>query len=208
MAWFQHDFLSLLRFGLIAMLLTACSTTQIKSVWKDPSYLGHPQRVMVIAVAREPIYRRIYEDEFVSQLKARGTDAIASYTMLSDRSQDDQEAIAKMVVQLGADTVLVSRLVSKRSVRVYYPATVYHRPYYYGKWPDYYRQGYESINTPGYTTKYEYALMETNLYDARNDNLIWAITTETGVDSLNQTFIKPYIGTILNIMVESGVLRE
>ena len=193
---------------LIAAMLSACSTTQIKSVWKDPSYLGRPQRIMVIAVAREPIYRRIFEDEFVQQLKARGADAIASYATLPDRSQDDQAAIAKMVMQMGADTVLVSRLVSKRSVRVYYPAAVSHRPVYYGKWHDYYSHGYETINTPGYTTKYEYALMETNLYDARNDNLIWAATTETGVESLNQTLIKPYIGTVLNIMVEYGVLKE
>lgn len=208
MTRFWSNSLSLAGLVLVAAVFTACSTTQIKSVWKDPSYLGHPQRIMVIAVAREPIYRRILEDEFVLQLKARGADAIASYTTLPDRSQDDQAAIAKMVVQLGADTVLISRMVSKRSVRVYYPATVYHRPYYYSKWPDYYRQGYESINTPGYTTKYEYALMETNLYDVHNDNLIWAATTETGVDSLNQTLIKPYIGTVLNIMVEYGVLKE
>lgn len=194
--------------GLMAILLSACATTQIKLVWKDPSYLAHPNRVMVIAVAREPIYRRIFEDEFVLQLKARGTDAIASYTILPDRSQDDQAVIAKMVEQLGADTVLISRLVSKRSVRVYYPAAVSHRPHYYGKWPDYYRQGYEMIDAPGYTTEYEYALMETNLYDTRNDNLIWAATTETGVNSLNQTLIKPYIGTILNIMAGYGLVRE
>lgn len=203
-----------LRFYLIvfivfaAVFLTACSTTQIKSVWKDPSYLLHPQRVMVIAVAKEPIYRRILEDEYVLQLKARGTDAIASYAILPDRSQDDQAAIAKMVVQLGADSVLVSRLVSKRAVRVYYPATISHRPYYYGTWPDYYLHGYESINAPGYSTEYEYALMETNLYDSRNDKLIWAATTETAIDSLNQTLIKPYIATILNIMVEHGLLRN
>ncbi|HUX89636.1 MAG TPA: hypothetical protein VMV48_02970 [Gallionellaceae bacterium] len=191
-----------------SVFLTACSTTQIKSVWKDPYYALQPQRVMVIAVAKEPIYRRILEDEYVLQLKAHGTDAIASYTTLPDRSQDDQAAIAKMVVQVGADTVLISRLASKRSVRVYYPATASYRPHYYGTWPDYYRHGYESINSPGYTTKYEYALMETNLYDASNDNLIWAATTETGVESLNQTLIKPYIATILKLMVEYGLLRK
>ena len=193
--------------GMIAVLLAACSTTKIKSVWKDPAYAGHPHRIMVIAVAKEPIYRRIFEDEFVLQLKARGLDAIASYSTLPDRSQDDQAAIAKMVEQLGADTVLVSRLVSKRKVRVDYPPTITHRPHYYGTWPDYYRHGYDLINTPGYSTKYEYALMETNLYDARNDKLIWAATTETGVENFNQTHIKPYIGTILNLMYEHGLLR-
>jgi len=205
---FKYCCINLLGAGLVAILMTACSTTQVKSVWKDPSYVGHQQRIMVIAVTKEPITRRIIEDEFVLQLKVRGRDAIASYATLPDVRQDDQEAIAKMVAQLGADTLLISRLVSKRSVQVYYPASVSHRPHYYGKWPDYYRHGYESINTPGYTTKYEYALMETNLYDASNDNLIWAVTTETGVDSFNQSHIKPYIGTILTIMVEYGLLKR
>ena len=141
---------------MIAVMLTACSTTKIKSVWKEPSYLGQTQRVMVIAVANEPINRRIFEDELVLQLKARGTDAIASYTVLPDRSQNDQAAIAKLVEKMNADTVLISRLVSKRSVRVYYPATVTYRPRHYLQWPDYYRHGYDTIDTQGYMTQYEY----------------------------------------------------
>ena len=193
---------------MIAVMLTACSTTQIKSVWKEPSYLGQPQRVMVVAVAKEPINRRIFEDEFVLQFKARGTDAIASYTVLPDSSQNDQAAIAKLVEQMKADTVLISRLVSKRSVRVYYPATVTYRPRHYLQWQDYYRHGYDTIDTQGYMTQYEYALMETNLYDARNDNLLWATTTETGVNNFNQILIKPYIGTIMNMMAGHGVLRK
>lgn len=206
MTQFRRMFFSLA--GLMIILLTGCSSTQIKSVWKDPAYTGRPQRVMVIAVSKEPITRRIVEDEFVLQLKTRGLDAIASYTVLADKSQSDQAVIAKMVDQLGTDSVLISRLVSKRSVRVYYPATVSHRPPHYGKWHDYYRDGYEMINTPGYSTKLEFALMETNLYDARSENLLWAATTETGVNNLNQTLIKPYIGSILNIMVESGLIRD
>lgn len=204
----QHVFFRMAGLALIAILASGCSSTQVKSIWKDPSYVGHQQRIMVIAVAKEPITRRIVEDEFVLQLKIKGTDAIASYATLPDKSQDDQEAIAKMVEELRADTVLISRMVSKRSVRVYYPSTVTHRPHYYGTWPEYYRRGYEMVNTPGYTTKYDYALMETNLYDARNNNLIWAATTETGVNNFNQPLIKPYIGTILNIMVGYGLLRE
>lgn len=189
-------------------LLTGCSTTQIKSTWKEPSYLSGPQRVMVIAVSKEPIYRRIIEDEFVLQFKLRGVEAYQSYTALSDKHQDDQVAIENIVKQTGVDSVLVTRVVGKRSVRVYYPSTVSFRPRHYQKWPDYYREGYELINTPGYTTKFEYVLMETNLYDVKSDNLVWAVTTETGVHNLNQTLIKPYIGSIMNIMVESGLIRE
>lgn len=193
---------------LLVILLSGCSSTQIKSVWKDPSYLGRPQRVMVIGVFKEPITRRIVEDEFTLQLKTKGLDAIASYTILADKSQSDQAVISKMVTQLGVDSVLITRLVSKRSVRVYYPATVSHRPSHYWKWHDYYRDGFDMVSTPGYSTKQEFALMETNLYDERSENLLWAATTETGVNNLNQTLIKPYIGSILNIMVDSGLIRE
>lgn len=206
MTQIRHQLFSLI--GLLLVLLTGCSSTQIKSVWKDPAYMGRPQRVMVIAVFKEPITRRIVEDEFTLQLKTKGLDAIASYTILADRSQNDQAVISKMVGQLGVDAVLITRLVSKRSVRVYYPATVSHRPIHYGKWHDYYRDGFEMINTPGYSTRIEYALMETNLYDARSENLLWAATTETGVNNLNQTLIKPYIGSILNIMADSGLIKD
>lgn len=204
----KNNFFPWIALGVVPLLLMSCATTQIKSVWKDPDYFGRPQKIMVVAVAKEPINRRIFEDEFVLQLKARGTDAIASYTVLSDKNQDDQESIAKMVVKQGADSLLISRLVSKRSVRVYYPATVTHRPYYYGKWPEYYMMGYDTMNSPGYTTKYEYALMETNLYDAANDNLLWAATTETGANNFSQALIKPYIASILNIMFEHGILAK
>lgn len=204
----RPDFTAWITCGMTGLLLTSCSTTQIKSVWKDPSYFGIPLKVMVVAVAKEPITRRIFEDEFVLQLKAKGTEAIASYTVLTDKNQDDQEAIAKMVTKTGADSLLISRMVSKRNVRVYYPATVTHRPHHYGKWPDYYMHGYDTINKPGYSTKYEYALMETNLYDASNNNLVWAATTETGVNNLNQTSIKPYIASILNIMLDDGILKK
>jgi hypothetical protein len=200
-----------LRLYLIAaffLLLSGCATTQIKSVWKDPAYLARPQKVMVIGVFREPIYRRIVEDEFVLQFKLRGVDAIASYTTLPDRNQDDQEAIEKMVKQTGADSVLVTRMVSKRSVRVYYPAEITYRPRYYGKWPQYYRYGYDAITRPGYTTQYDYALMETNLYDVKMDNLVWAATTQTGVDRLNQSLIKPYIGNLMKLMADYGLVRE
>ena len=194
--------------GLLVVFLSGCSSTQIKSVWKDPSYLGRPQRVMVIGVFKEPITRRIVEDEFTLQLKTKGLDAIASYTILADKSQNDQAVISKMVTQLGVDSVLITRLVSKRSVRVYYPATITHRPAHYWKWHDYYLDGFDMVSTPGYSTEQEFALMETNLYDARSENLLWAATTETGVNNLNQTLIKPYIGSILNIMVDSSLIRE
>lgn len=193
---------------LAALLLAACGTTQLKSVWKDPSYLKHPDRIMVLSVAKSPVKRRIFEDEFVRQIRAHGAEAIASYTVLPDNKGDDQALLAKTVKEQGADTVLITRLVSKKTVKVQVPGTIYYPPRPYGKWRDYYSFGYQAVYTPGYVAEDEYALVETNLYDARNDNLIWAATSETEVDGSDQNLVRSYIGIMVNTMVEHGVLNR
>ena len=195
----------LLAFGL---LVTACATTEIKSVWKDPSYSGHPRKIMVIGVSKSPVSRRIFEDEFVRQLEARGASAIASYTVLPDAKQNDQAAIAEKLASHGADTVLITRLVSKKTVQVYVPGTVYYPPRYYGRWRDYYGYGYQAIYTPGYMAENEYALIETNLYDAATDKLIWAASSQTEMLGSDQKLIKSYIGILVNTMAEHRLLGK
>lgn len=189
-----------------AALVTACATTQVNAIWKEPSYQARPTRIMVIGVAKNPLNRRLFEDEFVLQLKARGTEAIASYTVLPDRLQDDQVAIAAKVKELEADTVLVTRLVSKKTVQVYVPGTVYYPPPYYSTWPDYYGYGYRYIYSPGYIAENEYAVIETNLYETGHDKLVWAASSDTLIKDSDKYLIKSYIGIMVDTMVGSGLL--
>lgn len=195
-------------FILIAMLVTACATTQLTSVWKDPSYQTRPAKIMVVGVAKNPLNRRLFEDEFVQQLKSRGTDAIASYTVISDEQQGDQAAIAKKVAELGADTVLITRLVSKKIVQVYVPGSPYYPPPYYGFWPDYYGYGYRYMYTPGYIAEDEYAVIETNLYEATSNKLIWAASSETGINDSDQILIQSYVGVMVKTMLGLGLLGK
>ena len=190
------------------VLLAGCVATQVNAVWKDPSYTSRPARIMVIGVARNPLNRRIFEDEFVARLKAHGTDAIASYTVVPDKQQDDHEAIAAKVRELDADTVLVTRLVSRKTVQTVVPGTIYYPPSYYGSWPDYYSYGYNYLYTPGYIAEDEYAVIETNLYSARDDKLVWATSAETSITDSNPDLIREYIGTMVRTMIEHGLLGK
>jgi hypothetical protein len=189
-----------------ALLVTACATTQINAIWKDPSYQSRPARVMIIGVAKNPLNRRLFEDEFAVQLKDRGTEGIASYTVLPDKQQDDQAAIAAKVKELKADAVLITRLVSKKTVQSYVPGTVYFPPPYYGTWPDYYGYGYRYLYSPGYITESQYAVMETNLYETRHDKLVWSASSETLINDADKDIIKSFIGIMVKTMAESGLL--
>lgn len=192
----------------VALLLGGCTSTQVNANWKDPGYRIHPTKVMVVGVSKKAVNRRIFEDEFAAQLIAHGVEAVASYTVLPDKKQDDQEAIAAKVKELGADSVLITRLVSKKTVKVYVPGMPYFPPPYYGRWPDYYGYGYREMYTPGYMSEEQYAVMETNLYGAANDSLIWAATSETEMSGADLSLIKEYVGTMVNNMAGYGLLNK
>jgi hypothetical protein len=195
-------------FSLLVLFLSACVSTQVTAVWKDPLYQARPETVMVIGMAKNPLNRRLFEDEFVLQLEAKGSKAIASYTVLPDQQQEDQASIAEKVVELGADTVLITRLVSKKSVQVYMPNSVYYPPAFYDTWPNYYGYGYRHLYSPGYFTEDEYLVIETNLYRAGDDKLIWAASSETGLHGSDHSLIKSYISVMVKAMVENGLLAK
>lgn len=201
-----------LRYTLVLLLglviLSGCATTQLTSVWKDPAFQSRPNKIVVIGMAKNPLNRRLFEDEFVQQLKAHGTDAIASYTVVPDKQQEDQELIATKLKELDADSVLITRLISKKTVRVFMPGSAYYPPPYYGTWPDYYGYGYRYLYSPSYIAEDEYAVIETNLYQTGNDKLIWAASSETLMTDTNQKMIRSYIDIMVNSMAGYGLLAK
>lgn len=196
----------ILLFGLL--MLTACATTQLTSVWKDPAFQSRPNKIMVIGMAKNPLNRRLFEDEFVQQLKMHGTDAIASYTVVPDKQQEDQDVIAAKLKELDADSLLITRLISKKTVRTFMPGAAYYPPPNYGTWPDYYGYGYRYMYSPSYIAEDEYAVIETNLYQTGNDQLIWAASSETLMIDTNQNMIKSYIDIMVNSLAGSGLLAK
>ena len=190
-----------------ALLLTACATTDLTSSWKDPSYQHQPRTILVVAMTRKPINKRIIEDEFVRQLKARGTDALASYTLMPDEKQGDREFIAKTMKDHGAEAVLISRMARKKTVHTFVPGRLTYPPSYYNNWRDYYGYGAQTVYTPGYTVEDEYAVMEVNLYDAGSEKLIWSASSETEIEGTNSGQIKSYVGVMVSTMNGLKILK-
>lgn len=203
-----RTYLSLAGFGmLIAMFSAGCATTRLTSAWMDPAYQGRLHKIMVVGVTKSPVYKRNFEDEFVRQFKGRGMDAVASYTVMPDEKQGDNDVIAATMREQGADAVLICMLVSKKTVRTYVPGSTNHLPANSGSWRDYHRSGFEAVYAPGYISEDEYAVMETNLYDAANDKLIWAASSETEIQSSNKDQIRSYSGVMADAMAARKLLR-
>jgi hypothetical protein len=166
----------------VLALLAACSSTTIVDQWQSPDFKGGPfKRVLVVGVTTEATVRRIFEDEFVRQLRARGTEAVASYTLIPEDGQVDRARLERAVKEAGADGVIVTRVVKVEQKTQVMPGT----PAFPGFGTDiygFYGTGWGGVWT-GYASppavfQYEEVRAETKLFDARSAQLVWAAQSD------------------------------
>ena len=107
----------LLFFGIVAVLGACSSGPQITRTQEVPESADTPyEKILVITLLSKFDSRRYLEDEVVSNLSALGTTAVASTSLMDTRTPMIRDTFMEMVENLDADAVLVTQLVSLRSV--------------------------------------------------------------------------------------------
>ena len=174
--------------ALAALAMGACArTARLDSTWRDPGFRsGSLNRLLVVAVGRTPLERRLFEDRFVAELRGKGVDAQASYQSIGDARVDSALVEAQMH-RAGCDGIFVSRVVDRQTVRRYYgdgygPVGYYpgFRGYYgppsgyhAGWWP-YYSVGFSNVTGGSFAVEDQRVSVETNLYRHDNGQLVWS----------------------------------
>ncbi len=194
-------------FSLLLVLVTSCAQTTLLNVWKDQSYKGRISKVIILGVARRPSLRRVFEAEFSQQLQIRGIDAVPSFTVLPSTKMLDKESIVSLVKKEGVNGIIITRLVERKTVETYVPAQGYTVSPPGMGWHGHYMSSYSYVHTTGYTIKDEVVILETNLYDAGTEELIWSATTETIDDGPSDSTIKSFIKKIVKNMTKGGHLN-
>ncbi len=193
-----------LMMGVALLMLASCApTTKVNAVWKDENYQGPIRKITVIGASEKQAVRNLFEDEFVRELRTHGTDALASHTVLSLAQLADKEKAAAKIRSLGADTVLIARLVDRKTVQTSVPAQSYIIPYYYNYFSSYYGQ----VITPAYVYQDDYTYVETNLYDLKTENLIWTARSETWMVETDQTLIKAFIKVMIDRLSADKIIQ-
>jgi hypothetical protein len=137
--------------------------------------------LFVIGVAKEEKTRRSFENKFVEKLKAAGVQAVASSSVMPSDQQIEKAAILAAIEKLDIDAVLVTRLVSLTEEEIRSPSTSESGSPddYQGRYYSDYSTAYGYTHQPSdYTTSLRVGL-ETKLYDAGTEKLIWSATSKT-----------------------------
>jgi hypothetical protein len=174
---------------LAAGLLASCTTASIKETWRSPEAHEAPYRkLLVIGITQQPNLRQSFENIFSETLRQHGVTAVRSYTLLDDLSKANQAQIQALAKQVGADAVVVTRVVSRSEHTSYHLAT--------GSLQQQTVVMYESGPTsstaiamsavgivPGEMDSLV-AFLETRFFDAASANLIWsALVRVAGPDN-------------------------
>ena len=190
-----------------ALLLGGCAATRIVNQWSDPSYTAVSfKRIMVIGVSKQTSIRRTFEDEFVAQLRAAGTDAAPSYKFIPEDGQAEESRLAQAVKQAGADAVITTRLVRVERKAEFIPGT-------YGPYPGFgfyrwYSSAWVGFYEPPRLRFYDIYISETSLYDVRNDRLVWSgIAKTTQLGDIRKE-IKEYVDVVIAALRENNLLAR
>ena len=203
--------IALLRFLALPILtatlaLAGCSTNKmIVSEWSNPGYASSSFRtIMVGGLGGQSSIGRNFEDEFVTQLKAAGVDALPSYRYIPDHEKVDEAGLKEAARKAGTDALIVARSVSvepKTDVGPsYYPVPVFGIFGSHGgaTWSGPY--GGPSVS------RYNVYTSEVKLYDISKNEMVWSGTVETTQPEETSAVVKNYVETVVKALNEKNLL--
>jgi hypothetical protein len=203
-------------FGMaLAALCGSCASTSIQSTWKSPDFKGGPvQKVSVLAVSGREIVRTALEHRFAKQLEKDGQPAITTVQILSlPEIKENKEAAAARLRGVGADSILITRLVGQSS----HLGQARQTPTEYfagiavassGGWHTYYSAVYSNSGVPRSDDR-DYYLLETSLFELASGNRLWSCVTETEVKETADRFeiADALVAKVVEQMRKDGMVR-
>jgi hypothetical protein len=182
----------LLIFFVAISALTACNktSTHISQSYRNPGFEETVfKNLLVIGVAENQESRQAFEDAFAKAIADEGGGAQASWVLLPQSTQLEEEQIRAAIEGKNFDGVLITRLLSVDKDQEYVEPKAYNNPrttyyagggglYGYGYY-GFYGTTYAKVHEPGYFETSTTLRLETNLYSLATNGLVWTGQSET-----------------------------
>jgi len=196
-------------FIILFSLVSCAPTVTVPSAWKDENYQGGPfKKILILSALQDPVIKRLVEDQFVSRLTFRGTDAVASYTILEAYVMSDKASIASAIKESDADAaLLVAKLIKIEKDEIGVREKKYIIPEWYHDWYVYYSRGFGYIKTPQYDDENYFMIIETSVYDTKTEQLVWFAHSATLMVACGCQEIRTHIEEIINKLSSDKIIK-
>ena len=147
------------------------------NMWNDATYTDRPLHdVLVVAVRKDAARRRLWEDAFVSDLKARGVTATASYAIWSD--VPDTDAVIAAVRDKNFGAVIASARLAPGEETTVVPGYVRQETaLHYNPWTNRYHAYIRNVQVPDMVETTKIQRFRTDVWVRGGDGrLVWTGT--------------------------------
>lgn len=175
--------------AVVAVLASACETSQFVSTWKSPDaqpvQVTSATKVAAVVMINDRSTRRVAEDTLAAEITRRGGQGIPMYTLQSDDAKPSAEAATRAALEkAGIEGVVVMRPVRSDKDVTVTPVNTY-SPMYGSYWGGYYGYGWGSSWGGGPVAMGNdirvdtVVYVETLVYSLKQNKLIWSAQSKT-----------------------------
>ncbi len=199
------------------LILNSCGTTStvITGSWEKPDIEKRYDNLFVEAFTPQEEVEGALEFQMIEKLQEKGIKASRNEQQLPPgpvENDQDKEEVMDNIQENGADGILTISIIDKESESRYVPGPSPYAPYsrypYYGSFWGYYDYWYPYFHDPGYYTTENVYYIETNLFDAETEDLIWSAQSKTYEQANLKTFSKDYAKEVVEELVKDGVIES
>jgi len=205
-----------------ALLLSACTpTVQVKSSWKNEPQLKQLQtavyrNIFIVALTDNPSNRRIVEDDLAEVAAAEGYTPIKSVealaTVFTSGKAADQAQILQAAKEMNAHGIFTIALIEKGTETRHTSGSTAYAPFpkydWYGNFGGYYGHWSGVLYDPGYYAAEKAYYIESNLFDAGSENIVWSGQSEPYNSPTLPAMSKKFAHAIIKQLEKDGLLRR
>jgi hypothetical protein len=211
---------SLLQYLMVAFSMAACTPgTDIIGSWKSADEKASELKIdklLVAALTGKTNARQTVENDLAGALMKNGFTAVKSIDIMpptfTEAKVPDKEQLLSKIKGTGVDAILTVALIDEETESRYVPGNNAYAPMprfgYYGTFWRYYNTWYPTLYSPGYYEEDKVYFIETNLYDAVTEELIWSAQSETYNSASLNGFSEDFASVVISKMKKDGVLKK
>jgi len=194
----------------LIVLIESCSTSVLVDEWNDPSFHESPlNKILIIAIRKNPIQRRIWEDAFVSELSKKGVMSTSSYKLFPDALPDTDQVI-ETVQKNGFDGILVTRILQKETETHYVESYVTSESKLrYNPFRNSYSTYYRNVEHPGYVDSSIVDRRGIEVWVIRDKEwIIWGATSNTPEGNSLEAVKNNIVDLVIPELLRYGIINK
>ena len=207
----------------IVFINSCTATKEPNGVWVNKEKIQGKSfsNVFIVVVTGNLEARDILEKDIANIIIKKGFKAVKSIDVLPPDLKSStiptKEAVIKAVKENGCDAVFVASVLKKEADVNYHAGTEAYTTLPYATMPysgwggtyfGYYSYAYSTVSTPGYYSKEKTYFIQSNLYDAASEQIMWSVQSKILDPQSITQFSKSYTSKVIAQLKEEKLITK